>query len=460
MHTTTIVDDLNAVLRGDVIAPGDESYAEARSLWNGMIDRRPLAIARCQGSADVVATLDVARRHDIPVSVRSGGHGVAGRALRDGGIVIDLAALDGVQVDAKRRVARVGPGATWHEVDAETQAFGLATTGGVHSGTGVGGLALGGGLGYLARSYGMTVDNIRSIDVVLADGRLVTASASEHPDLYWASRGGGGNFGIVTSFELELHEVGPEVATAQAYFPMEHAGSALRAYRDFMAGAPDEVACYALVVNVPPIDAFPVERHGTVAVALVACHSGSTEAGAEALAPLTEIDGSFLAFVAPMAYADLQSAFDAGSPDGARYYWKAQLLDDLPDATIDAVVELATPMPGPFSMVFVEPMGGAISRVPADATAFPHRSARFSLGVAAGWTAAADDERAVEWARRLHAAVAPDSNGGVYGNYLDGDEDDRVDAAYRANLERLQRVKAIYDPDNVFDQNVNVQPGP
>jgi FAD/FMN-containing dehydrogenase len=456
--TAGIAAELRLAVRGDVIAPGDASYDDARRVWNGMIDARPAAIVRCASAADVVATLDVTRRRSVPVTVRSGGHGVAGRSVRDGRVLIDLGGLATVDVMPDRRVVRIGPGATWSQVDRATQSHGLATTGGVHSGTGVGGLALGGGLGYLARAHGLTVDNLLSAQVVLADGRVVTASADEHPDLYWALRGGGGNVGVVTWLELALHEVGPEVLVTQAYFDAAHAVDALRAYRDLMARAPDEVACYALVINTPPVEPFPAELHGAPSIALVACDAGRIDEATERLAPFEAIPGSYLAWTAPIGYADLQCAFDAASPPGARYFWKAHTYDDLDDATIDAIVTSTVPLEGPWSMAFIEPMGGAIGRVPTDATAYPHRAARFSLGIAAGWDDPADDDRQIAWARAAHAATSRAATGGVYGNYLDRDEDDQVAAAYRGNLARLSRVKAVYDPENVFDQNVNVQP--
>lgn len=452
------VDDLRRLMRGTVLTPEDPDYDAARSVWNGAIDRCPSAIARCAGAADVIAALDVADRHGLPVTVRSGGHGVAGRAVRDGALLIDLSQLDEVRVDPARRRARVGPGATWGKVDPETQAFGLATTGGVHSGTGVGGLALGGGIGYLARAHGLTVDNIVSANVVLADGRLVTASDDEHPDLLWAVRGGGANVGVVTELELALHEVGPEVMTAQAYVDLDRAAGALRTYRSIMASAPDELAIYALVIRVPPIDDFPVERHGTTVLALVACHCGDATEAERIVAPVAELPDAFLAFAAPVPYASLQSAFDGGSPVGARYYWKSHFLGELSDSLIDAVVAGAGEMQGDLSMLFFEPLGGAINRVAQNATAFPHRSATFTLGLSAGWFDAADDAACTSWARDLHAMTARYAIDGVYSNYIDRDDDDLVRAAYGANVERLQAIKSRYDPHNRFDSNVNVLP--
>lgn len=446
----THIDPFQERLRGELLRPGDPGYEDARRLWNGMVDRRPALIVRCHGTADVVAALDLARNRGLAVSVRGGGHGVAGKAVVDGGLMIDLSPMDDVHVDPAAKVARVGPGATWGQLDRETQAFGLATTGGVDSRTGVAGLTLGGGIGYLARSCGLAVDNLRAAEVVLADGRVVTADADHHPDLYWALRGGGGNFGVVTSFELGMHEVGPEVMTAQVFLPMEDAAEALRRYRDFQTAAADEVSCFALFVNVPPVEPFPEERYGQTALALVACHSGDLDRAADDLAPLTSIGEPMLSVVAPMPYATLQSSFDAGAPEGARYYWKAMYLDEVSDDAIDTLVERVSPLPGPYANVFFEPLGGAVGRVPPTATAFAHRHVRFGLGITAGWDDPDHDATAIAWVRSLHQVMAPYGNGGVYTNYLDHDDEDRVGAAYASNLDRLQAVKAVYDPDNVF----------
>ena len=441
---------LATTLRGDVVGPDDPGYERARAVWNGMIDRRPELVAYCEGTADVIACVDFARREHLPLAVRGGGHGVAGSAVRDGGLVADLSRMRDVHVDARARVARVGGGATWGTVDHETQAFGLAVTGGVDSRTGVGGLTLGGGIGYLARACGLTVDNVLSAEVVLADGSTVTANAHEHADLFWALRGGGGGLGVVTSFELQLHAVGPEVATAQVFYALDAAGDALRSYRDFMSGAPDGVACYPLFVNVPQVEPFPAEQQGRTALVLVACHAGSLEEGEEALRPLRSFGAPMLAAIGPMPYVTLQSSFDAAAPNGGRFYWKAHYLDDLPDALIDLLVERVDPLPGPYSIVFVECLGGAVARVAPDATAFPHRDVRFSLGISTGWADAEDDQPAIAWTRSLFEATAPHASGGVYVNYLDRDEADRIGAAYGANLGRLESIRRAYDPDGFF----------
>lgn len=448
--------DLARRMRGSVIQPEDADYEQARQVWNGMIDRRPALIARCAGTADVIAALDHARSNGLSVTARGGGHGVAGKATCDGGIVIDLTEMHDVHVDQTARVARVGAGATWGQADLETQAFGLAVTGGVDSRTGVAGLTLGGGVGYLARAQGLTIDSLLSAEVVLADGRVVNASEDGHPDLFWALRGGGGNFGIVTSFQFRLHEVGPEVMTAQAFYPMGQAAQVLTSYRDFMAAAPHEVTCYALFINVPAVDPFPEETHGKTALALVACHVADLEDAKRDLLPLTEMGDALLSFLAPIEYVTLQSSFDAGAPNGGRYYWKSTYLDDLSDELISTLVEGVDPLPGAFSNVFIEPMGGAISRVEASATAYPHRDTRFGIGISSGWAEPRDDEAAIEWTKSLYEAIAPHGSGGVYVNYMDRDEDGRLDEAWSINRSRLQEIKEKYDPEDIFHGNVEI----
>jgi FAD/FMN-containing dehydrogenase len=450
MPSKAAIDRFEETFRGRLIQPREADYDEARAVWNGMIDRRPAFVARCTGSADVIACIDFARTNDMPITVRGGGHGVAGRSICDDGVLIDLSPMRNVRVDAKRKTARVGGGATWGVVDHETQRFGLAVTGGVDSRTGVAGLTLGGGIGYLARPYGLTIDNLQSAEVVLSDGRVVTASAREHPDLYWGLRGGGGGLGVVTSFEYQLHEVGPEIMTAQVFHPPEAAAEAMAFYRDFALGAADEVACYALFVNVPPVEPFPEEHQGRTALAIVASHAGSLEEGEAALRPLGAYGAPMLTATAPMPYTTLQSSFDAGAPDGGRFYWKAHTLDSITDDLISAVVDRVDRLPGPYSNVFFEPLGGTISRVEPSATAFPHRRAAFGFGISSGWADPAADEAAMEWTRALYDAVTPHASGGVYLNYLDRDEDARLGDAYGANLDRVQQIKRTYDPDHVF----------
>jgi FAD/FMN-containing dehydrogenase len=462
MPTRTHLDDdlaaLDDRLVGELVVPDHAGYDAARAVWNGMIDRRPRAIARCADTADVAAALTVARAHDLPLAVRGGGHNVAGTAVCDDGLVIDLSTMTGVRVDPEARTARVQAGATWADVDAATQEHGLATVGGVDSRTGVGGLTLGGGNGWLARTHGLTVDNLLAVDLVTADGAVVHASADEHPELFWALRGGGGNFGVVTSFEYRLHPIGPEVLVTQAFHRFDDLTEVLRFHRDYVAAAPDEVSCYAMILHVPPIDAFPAEHHGAPAVALVAVHSGDVDEAGPLLAPVEGHGDPIVAFTTPTPYTALQQSFDAGTPDGARYHYRSQFLADLSDDAIATLATLAGRLPGEFTMVGIEPMGGAVNRVPADATAFPHRDAAFNLGIWAGWSDPGMDAEATAWARELHAAMTPHATGGVYVNYLDRDEAARVEDAYAGHLARLRDVKQTWDPDNVFRGNHNIRP--
>jgi FAD/FMN-containing dehydrogenase len=452
MTTTTSLNGLESSLRGLLITPESPEYDSARKVWNGMIDRRPSVIAMCEGTADVIASIDFAREAGMPITLRGGGHSVAGKAVADDALLIDLSRMKSVQVDSVNKTARVGAGATWGVVDHETQAFGLAVTGGVDSRTGVGGLTLGGGIGYLGRPFGLTIDHLIGAEVVLADGRTVIANEQEHADLFWALRGGGGNFGVVTTFEYRLNEIGPEVMNAQVFYPMDQAAQALAFYRDFMNTSSDNVGCFALFINTPPVEPFPQEFHGTTCLALVGCHAGSLEDGEMELKPLAEFGSPMLSVLSPISYTALQSSFDAGAPDGGRYYWKAQYLDELSDQAIAILVEEVDPLPGEFSNVFIEPLGGAISMVDPAETAFPHRGVSFGLGISSGWESPSDDERSIAWTRALHEKIRPFATSGVYSNYIDSDDGDRVEATFGQNLKRLQEVKGKYDPDNLFDQ--------
>ncbi len=437
--------------RGEVLNPASPDYDQARQLWNGMIDRRPALIARARDVNDVIQAVNFAQSQGMRVSVRGGGHGVAGTALLDDGLVIDLSGMHEVEVNVDQRSANVGPGATLEQMDAATQAHGLATTGGVDSRTGVAGLTLGGGMGWLGRSFGLSIDNLLSLDVVTADGELRRASEDENPDLFWALRGGGAGLGVVTNFEFRLHPVGPEVATIQVFHPLERGGEALRFFRDFMADAPDAVGCNAFAMPVPPVEPFPEDQHGKIAIAFVGCHSGPKEIGLGTLQSLADHGEPMLQMVQAVSYCDMQKSFNEATPDGARYYWKSQYLQDLSDAAIDSLIAaLDTPFPGPFSAVAIESLGGAIGRVKPEATAFPHRSAPFNFGIWAGWEHAADDEQAIAWTRGIYEAMLPHSTGGVYANYLDRDDQDRMQAAFGANRERLEKIRKDHDPLRLF----------
>jgi FAD/FMN-containing dehydrogenase len=444
---------MNDSTRMEVLRPDHRQYDEYRALWNGMIERRPAVIARCRTADDVRQALRLASTERLGITVRGGGHGVSGKAIRDGALLIDLSPMNAVTIDAARKTARVGGGARLGDLDRAAQQHGLATTAGVDSRTGVGGLTLGGGQGFLGRRFGLSIDNLRSADVVLANGEAVTASADSHPDLYWALRGGGGNFGVVTSFEFQLHDVGPEVLVGMVYLPIEEAGRALRFYRDFAASAPRELSCYALLLRAPAGEPLPEAQWGQPAVAFVACHSSASDDGRVALQPLLDIEGALHASVTAMPYATLQQSFDGGAPDGCRYYWKSHYLRELSDSAIDALVPHVQAMPGPYANVFFEPLGGAIADVGVTETAFPHREALFSLGIQGGWIEPADDPANMAWVRAAYDLMQPFSTGGVYSNYVDFDDDAKVAEAFGPNVDRLRRVKERYDPEGVFEGN-------
>lgn len=444
-------------IRGTVLTPDDDGYEEARTVWNGMIDKEPAVIARCTGAADVITAVNFAREHDLLLAVKGGGHNVAGNAVCDDGLMIDLSAMNSVRVDPHAQTARVGGGAVWGDVDHETQAFGLATTGGIVSTTGVAGLTLGGGLGYLARKYGLAHDNLRSVDLVTADGELVHASEDENPELFWGIRGGGGNFGIVTSFEFNLHEVGPEVLAGLIVHPYDDAAAVLRFYRDFMTDAPNEIQCYAVFGKGSPALGLPEPLHGETILILLPVYAGAIEAGKAALQPLRDFGEPIVDTVSPMPYTALQSMLDARWKAGERNYWKSNNYQELSDGAIETMVELCD-SEAPFFSVFVEWMEGAISRPAVDATAFPHREATLDISVLQRWSNPKQDDERTAWVQEFHEAMAPYAAEGVYVNYLDQDEGDRVREAYGERYERLVEVKNEWDPDNLFRMNQNIKP--
>ncbi len=444
----------------ELLAPGDTGYDEARKVWNGAIDRRPALIARCRGAGDVVAALRLARERDLPVAVRGGGHGVAGLAVCDDGLVIDLSPMRAVEVDPARRSARAGAGVLWGELDAATQAHGLATVGGIVTHTGIAGLTLGGGIGWLMRRHGATVDNLLAAEVVTADGEVVRAAEDESPELLWGLRGGGGNFGVVTSFEYRLHEVGPTVLAGPIYYDLEDAPEVLRFYRDYIAEAPDELTTIVNLRHAPPLAFLPVEVHGRPVVAVIACHAGSPSDGEEALAPLRRFGSPLFDAVAPRRYVDVQQLFDASVPHGWHYYWKSWELPPLSDEAIDTLVEQAARITNPRSYIIVFHLGGAVARVGEQDTAYAQRDAAHNVNINA--VSLADDpepERHVAWAREAFAALEPFGTGRTYVNFLADEGQDRVRAAYgEEKYRRLVALKRVYDPDNVFRLNQNVDP--
>ncbi len=445
--------------QGEVLTPENPHCDEVRSIWNAMIDRRPGLILRCAGAADVVQAVNFARKHRLLLAVRGAGHNIAGNAVCDGGLLVDLSAMKSVSVQPDSRTARVEPGVTLGEFDAATQAFGLATPTGINSTTGVAGLTLGGGFGWLSRKYGMTIDNLLAADVVTANGELVSASAEDHPDLFWGIRGGGGNFGVVTSFEFRLHPVGPQVLSGLIVHPFSAATSALQFYRDFTARASDDLSVWVVMRKAPPLPFLPEEVHGTGILAFAVLYSGDMEQGEKEVEELRRFGSPIADAVMPHEFTAFQAAFDPLLEPGARNYWKSHNFAAFTDDAIATVLEYAGNLPSPYSDIFIAQMGGVQSRVAPTETAYWHRDAAFVMNVHTRWEDAGDDDRCIAWARQFFDATAPHATGGVYVNFMPDDEQDRVGAAYGENFERLLALKRKYDPDNLFRLNQNIDPG-
>ena len=439
---------LAGAVRGRVLRPGDDGYDSARRVFNAMIDRHPEAIVRCAGVDDVVAAVNHARDAGLPLSVKGGGHSVAGTAVCDGGIMVDLSPMKDLAIDPTAAVAAAGPGLTLGEFDAGTEAFGLATTTGVVSMTGLAGLTLGGGIGWLNGRYGLACDNLIGAEVVTAAGQVLTADATNHDDLFWALRGGGGNFGVVTSFRYRLHPV-PAVLGGGVTFPAAQARAALRFYHEFACGAPDDLSTAASV-------SLDAEGRPAVSVGLGWC--GPIERGEAVVAPLRRFGPPVVDAISPMSYTTLQSSADGGYPVGRLHYWKAGFLAEIDDDVIDVLLAFAEAMPSPFTGIGLQELCGVASRVPATATAFPHRAHHYDCLILSQWDDPADSARNIAWTRELFAALQPFLAGGVYANNLGAEETDRVAAAYGPNYDRLAAVKAAYDPGNLFRLNHNIVP--
>ncbi|HYD29320.1 MAG TPA: FAD-binding oxidoreductase [Azospirillaceae bacterium] len=453
-----VIETLRSTVRGRLVRPSDSDYDEVRAVWNAMIDRRPGLIIRCTGAADVMRAVDFARDRGVEIAVRGGGHNIAGNAMCDGGIVIDLSSMKSVRIDPWKKTARVEPGVLLGEFDKEAQAFGLATPLGINSTTGVSGLTLGGGFGWLSRKYGLSIDHLISADMVTAEGKLVLASESENPDLFWGLRGGGGNFGVVTSFEFRLHEVGPEVLAGMMFFPFDRAPELLRRYRDVAAGAPEELSCWVVMRQAPPLPFLPESVHGKEILVFPMCYAGDIEAGRKAIEPLKAFGDPIADIIGPMPFTAFQAAFDPLLMPGARNYWKSHDFNVLTDEVIDLSVDFTSRLPTPDCEIFIGHLGGAVKRVPADAMAYPHRDVEFVMNVHTRWGEAAMDEPCTKWAREFFDATAPYATGGVYVNFLNQEGEDRVRAAYGANYGRLVELKNKYDPKNLFRMNQNIRP--
>jgi FAD/FMN-containing dehydrogenase len=461
--TTTIleartVEKLRSGFEGEILLPSDSAYESARQIWNAMIDKRPAIIARCATSSDVVRGINFARDNGLVLAVRGGGHNIAGNALCDDGLVIDLSKMKAAQVDPVRRRVTVEGGATLADLDAATQAHGLATPVGINSTTGIAGLTLGGGFGWLSRKYGMTVDNLESAEVVTAAGKIVRASATEHPDLFWALRGGSGNFGVVTRFEFRLHPVGPDVLSGLIVYPISEAKSVLQQYREFLAKAPEELSVWMVLRQAPPLPFLPEKVHGTGIIGLALIYADDPKQGEPLIEPLRRFGILLGEHVGVQPYAAWQQAFDPLLTAGARNYWKSHNLSTLTDKLFDAIIPYIEKLPSPQCEILLAALGGATTRPAPDATAYAHRDAKFVMNVHGRWENPADDKLCIGWARDFFNASAPFASGGVYVNFLTADEGDRVRAAYGPNYDRLAQVKRTYDPGNLFRMNQNIGP--
>lgn len=452
------LDTLREAIRGTVTGPDDTGYDEARAVRNGMIDKRPAVIVQAANTGDVMSAVRFAGDNSLTVAVRGGAHSVPGFGTADDAVVIDLSAMRGVRVDPITNTARVEGGATWGDMNAATYPFGLATTGGIISTTGVGGLTLGGGIGYLARGLGLSLDNLVAADVVTADGAFRVASETSEPDLFWAIRGGGGNFGVVTSFEFRLSPV-KDIYGGPMFFELDKAGDLLRFYRDFIVDAPEQLGCFPAYQIAPPLPFIPEDRHGEPFIAMVACWAGDLDAGERALQPIRDVAPRVAEMVGPMPYPALNSAFDALVPPGLHHYWKANFVKELTDDAIAAHLEHGPKLPAVNSTMHIYPINGACHRVAPDATAFAYRDATFATVIAGMWPPdQVDDEAGTAWVRDYYDATAPHSEEGGYVNFMASDDQDRVRANYRGSYERLREIKVKLDPGNLFRHNQNIAP--
>lgn len=453
----TAFTELESIFRGELIQPGDENYDEARKVYNEMIDKHPSLIARVVDAADVIAAVNFARENELPVAIRGGGHNVAGLGTCDDGIVIDLLRLKNIRIDPTKRIAHVGGGCTLGDVDHATHAFGLATPGGIISTTGVAGVTLGGGVGHLTRKYGLSSDNLISVDIVTADGNFLVASEDENSDLFWAVRGGGGNFGVVTSFQFKLHPVS-EIFGGLVFYPVEKAGDVLQFYREFIADAPEDLSAFFAFQIGPPVPFVPKELQGVTMCAIAICYTGPMEKAEEIVKPIREFGPPALEHLGVMPFPALQSAFDGLLPTGLQHYWKADFVNELSDESIKVHVEHGPKVPTFQSTMHIYPINGAAQRIGKNETAFSYRDANFVHIIAAMYPDPADTPDNIAWVRNYWDALHPHSAGGAYVNFLMEEGQDRIKATYRDNYERLVEIKTKYDPTNLFHVNQNIQP--
>ncbi len=451
------IDDFRNQIRAQVITAEDSDYDSARAVWNAMSDKHPLAVVRAEQVADVIAAVNFAREADLELSVRGGGHSAPGFGTNDGGLVIDLSLMRHVHVDPQAGTARAGGGATWGDFNYATHAYGLATTGGIVSTTGVAGLTLGGGIGYLTRGYGLALDNLRSVGVVTADGQYRIANAEDNADLFWALRGGSGNFGVATSLEFQVHPL-TDVYVGLFFYELDQAANLLRFFRDFITDAPEAYGAFPAFQIAPPLPFIPEQRHGDTFCAAIVHWAGPLEDGESAMTPFRDLAPRVAEMVAPMPYPALNTAFDGLFPKGMRSYWKGSYVTELTDAAIDAHLAHGPNVPGVSSTMHLYPINGAAGRVASDATAFSYRNATFAPVIVAAWQDAADDQHHIQWVRDYYQAIAPHSEPGGYINFMSEDDQDRAPDNYGANYQRMVAVKRAYDPDNLFHHNQNIVP--
>jgi FAD/FMN-containing dehydrogenase len=451
------IKNLKDKVKGEIVLPGDPNYNEVREIWNAMIDRRPAVIVQCAEADDVPHAISYARENGLEISIRGGGHNIAGSALCNDGVMIDLSNMTAVKVDIQKKRAYVQPGATLGEFDKAIQAYGLATPVGINSTTGIAGLTLGGGFGWLTRKYGMTIDNLISAKMVTADGRKIQVSEDENTDLFWAIRGGGGNFGVVTQFEFALHPVGPEILAGLIVFPIDQAKQVLEKYREFVKSAPEELSIWVVLRKAPPLPFLPVNVHGKEVVVLAIFYAGDIAEGEKLIDPLRSFGIAYGEHIGTQPYVQWQQAFDPLLTPGARNYWKSHNFIELSDGALDSIIEFVGKIPFPQCEIFVGLIAGAANRVSSNAMAYGHRDAKFVLNVHGRWDEATQDKIGIAWARAFFKASAPFASAGAYVNFMTEDEGDRVAAAYGVNYARLKQVKKKYDPKNIFHNNQNIK---
>ena len=457
-QTSKAKEELKGSIKGRVLVPDDPGYEEARQIWNAMIDRRPAVIVQCAQADDVPSVIRFAWENKLELSIRGAGHNIAGNALCDNGLMIDFSRMKNVRVEAEKKRAYVEPGATLADLDAAIQAHGLATPVGINSTTGIAGLTLGGGFGWLTRKYGMTIDNLVSVNLIMADGKKLHASENENTDLFWAIRGGGGNFGVVTQFEFRLFPVGPEIVAGLIVFPFDQARQILNRYREFVNTAPEDLNVWVVLRKAPPLPFLPENVHGKEVVVLPIFYAGAVAEAEKFIAPLRAFGKAHGEHIGVQPYVEWQKAFDPLLTPGARNYWKSHNFTELADGALNSIIEFAGKLPSPQCEIFIGLIAGAPNRVAPDAMAYAHRDARFVLNVHGRWDEAKDDQKGIGWAREFFKASAPYASAGAYVNFMTAEEGDRVAAAYGSNYDRLAEIKKRYDPENIFHLNQNIKP--